>query len=343
MPSAIRRPAYFDGLLKVLQVLNVDYDMVDLSKVDADALKQYKQVWAFATDEMNARDQQVIVDYAKQGGQMVIYPYLPDRDMAQRECTIIRDALGVYPTGFRSIDSPLIDVLGFNDIKCSNPQITYAETSLSDCAVVARTLDGAPCGFEKNLGNGQIVHLGAWMGFDTEGHKPVYDALLKKSEARLIRAGTDNEWLTVRQRFTDNGAAVLFAGNYYNEEHNGLFWYTHPRTGEKISIPYSGNTCIWPGLYAVLTPICLPIATDLKILHTTSNIYKISVENGQIAILLGGDSELEGELVLEGEKVNVIASVSPAEIYRELLERHNRLVLKYKHPKNKELSIVLSL
>ena len=55
MPSAIRRPAYFDGLLKVLQVLNIDYDMVDLSKSSADTLKRYKQVWAFCTDEMNAR------------------------------------------------------------------------------------------------------------------------------------------------------------------------------------------------------------------------------------------------------------------------------------------------
>ncbi len=32
-PSSIRRPAYFDGLLKILQVLNIDYDMIDLSKV----------------------------------------------------------------------------------------------------------------------------------------------------------------------------------------------------------------------------------------------------------------------------------------------------------------------
>ncbi|MCK7541935.1 MAG: hypothetical protein MZV63_69140 [Marinilabiliales bacterium] len=31
VPSAIRRPAYFDGLLKVLQVLNIDYDMADLN------------------------------------------------------------------------------------------------------------------------------------------------------------------------------------------------------------------------------------------------------------------------------------------------------------------------
>ena len=96
-PSAIRRPAYFDGLLKVLQVLNIDYDMVDLSKASADALLAYKQVWAFSTDEMNAGDQQTIVDYAKAGGNIVLFPYLPDREMSQRPCTIIRDALSISP------------------------------------------------------------------------------------------------------------------------------------------------------------------------------------------------------------------------------------------------------
>ncbi len=38
--AAIRRPAYFDGLLKALQVLNMDYDMADLSKASAETLRQ---------------------------------------------------------------------------------------------------------------------------------------------------------------------------------------------------------------------------------------------------------------------------------------------------------------
>ena len=83
-PSAIRRPAYFDGLLKVLQVLNIDYDMADLSKASAGSLNRYKQVWAFSTDEMNAADQQAIVDYTNAGGNVVLFPYLPDREMSQK-------------------------------------------------------------------------------------------------------------------------------------------------------------------------------------------------------------------------------------------------------------------
>ena len=156
-PSAIRRPAYFDGLLKVLQILNIDYDMADLSKSSADSLNRYKQVWAFSTDEMNSADQQTIVDYARAGGNVILFPYMPDREMSQKPCTIIRDALSVAPSGKEVIDSPLIDIFEFKDIKCANPQIVYSEDSLKGAEIIARTLWGTPCGFIKPLGHGSVT------------------------------------------------------------------------------------------------------------------------------------------------------------------------------------------
>ncbi len=167
---------------------------------------------------MNARDQQVIVDYTKAGGNLVIFPNLPDREMSQKPCTIIRDALSVSPSGKQIIDSPLIDIFDLKDIKCANPQITYAEKSLTGAEIIARTIRGSACGFEKALGKGTVIHLGTWIGFDTEGHKPVYEAILKKSGAKLRQASASNENITVRERFTEDNSAILFIGNYYNEE-----------------------------------------------------------------------------------------------------------------------------
>ncbi|MGB8357399.1 MAG: beta-galactosidase, partial [Bacteroidales bacterium] len=249
-PSAIRRPAYFDGLLKVLQILNIDYDMADLSKASAASLEKYRQVWAFSTDEMNAADQKTIVDYVSAGGNVVIFPYLPDREMSQRPCTIIRDALSVYPSGKEIIDSPLIDIFDMKDIKCANPMITYAEASLTGAEIIARTLHGSPCGFSKALGRGTVIHLGTWLGFDTEGHKPVYEAILKRSGAKLRQASASCEFINVRERFTDKNSAILFAGNCYNEEQTGKVTYTHPETSETVNLPFSQNEMLWPALYA---------------------------------------------------------------------------------------------
>ena len=274
-PSAIRRPAYFDGLLKALQVLNIDYDMMDLSRASADTLSKYRQVWAFCTDEMNARDQQTIVDYTTAGGNCVLFPYLPDREMSQRPCTIIRDALSISPSGRETIDSPLIDIFDLKDIKCANPQITYSEESLSGAEVIARTINGTACGFTKVLGNGSLIHLGTWIGFDTEGHKKVYEEILKRSVAKLRQASTDNEFIAVRERFTADNSAVLFIGNYYNEEQTGKITYTHPQSGETIKIPYVQGKMKWPALYGVITPVCMEVSDGLKILHCSSDILGV--------------------------------------------------------------------
>ncbi len=333
VPASIRRPAWFDGLLRVLQVLNIDYDMVDITKISHVQLQKYKQVWAFCTDEMDAREQQILVDYTSAGGKTMIFPYLPDRDISQQPCTIIRDALGMRPSGKEFIDSPLIDILGLRDIKCANPQITYSEDSLKDEQVIARTLSGKACGFIKRLGLGEVVHLGTWLGFDTEGHKPAYMALLNRMGGRLRVASTNNDNITVRQRFNQRGGAVLFAGNYFNEEQQVSIKYTHPGSGETLSLPYSSEAISFPPLYAFLSPVCLEIEEGLTILHCTSDLLAIDKTGDSLAITVYGDRDLAGELVLEGE----VSSVSLDGLILEQRLSDNRKVFCYNHTHKKEM------
>ncbi len=342
-PSAIRRPAYFDGLLKVLQVLNIDYDMADLSKVSADTLAEYKQVWAFTTDEMNAADQQRIVDYTFTGGNIVLFPYLPDREMSQKPCTIIRDALSVSPAGEEVIDSPLIDIFNLKDIKCANPQITYSEESLAGAEIIARTLHGTACGFVKALGRGTVIHLGTWIGFDTEGHKPVYEAMLHRSGARLRQASASTDFISVRERFTDDHKALLFAGNYYNEEQNGRITYTHPETNEIIPLPFTQDRMMWPSLYAILTPVCLEVSDGLKILHSTSDILGISATDKLIEITLCGDRDLPGEIVFEGPGAGMIRTASIAGTSFKLINTGNRVAVTYRHEHRKEIILIIRI
>jgi len=330
-------------LLKVLQVLNIDYDMIDLSKTSTDTLSNYKQVWAFCTDEMNAADQQVLVDYTQAGGNTVIFPYLPDREMSQRSCTIIRDALSIHPSGTETIDSPLIDILDYKDVKCANPQIIYSEESLKGAEIIARTINGNSCGFVKPIGNGLMIHLGTWIGFDTEGHKPVYESLLERSGAKLRQASASNDFITVRERFTGDNKAVLFIGNYYNEEQSGKVSYTHPETGDIINIPYSSDEMIWPALYGVLSPVCLEIGDGLKILHCTSDILGIAVINGQIEMTLYGDRDIVGEIVFEGAKVDRIHSaLIDGEAVKMVLDV-NRIAFIYSHKHRKEMILNIEI
>jgi len=343
VPSAIRRPAYFDGLLKALQILNIDYDMLDLSQATAEDLAAYKQVWAFSTDEMNARDQLALVDYTKAGGELVVYPYLPDREMNQQPCTIMRDQFSVYPAGFEAVDSPLVDICEHLDIKCSNPQVVFNEKDLAGGEVIARTIKGTPCGFRMSAGKGTLMLLGTWVGFDTESHKAVYKTLLEKSGARLSHTSSDNDNIAARQRLTDTGEAVLFIGNYYNEEQSAVVTYTHPGKGEKVHVPFNKEAAAWPALYAVLSPINMKLSEGLSLLHCTSDVTGINVKGKSIELILSGDRDLFGELLLEGNQSGRISSVllDGAAIKGTTVD--GRFLVNYTHTHNKLMSLVINL
>lgn len=331
VPSSIRRPAYFDGLLRVLQVLNIDYDMADLNRATAESLSRYKQVWAFATDEMDAPAQQIIADYITGGGNAVIYPYMPDRELSHKKCTVLRDALHLSPSGSEIIDSPLIDILSFRDIKCNNPIMTFTEESLAGTEIIARTINGTPCGFTGNAGKGMVTYIGTWIGFDTEGHKPVYQAILERSGAKLRQASSDNDYLTVRERFAGNDKALLFVANYYNEERSGSITYTHPKSGEDVNLPLSGKEITWPALYSLLTPLCLEVSKGLHILHSTSDILGHEMKDSELSLTLCGDRDMEGETVFEGHSAVNIRSADIGGTHVGLTRIGDRIALTYSH------------
>lgn len=338
LASAIRRPAYFDGLLKLLLVMNVDFDIIDISKGDELHPGRYRQAWVFATDEMDAGPQQKIVDYINKGGEAVVFPFLPDREMSQRSCTILRDAIGISPGGQEVIDSPLIDIMGFRDIKCNNPVITFPESGLS-AEVIATTLNGIPCGFSKSVGNGSIVFLGTWTGFDTEGHKPVYDALLKRSGAVLRQVSSDSDFLTVRELFTETGKGLLFVSNYYNEARTGNIAYTHPASGELISFPLKAEGITIPSLYGILSPLCLPVTGSLSILHSTSDILGFEMVSGKLVMKISGDRDLIGEMVFEGDLSDDIigAVIDSGEV--KVVKTGERVALYYNHINGRPVSL----
>lgn len=340
VPSAIRRPAYFDGLLKILQVLNIDYDMADLTKTSAAALRKYRQVWAFATDEMDGPHQQIIVDYTSSGGHTVIFPFLPDRDLSQKPCTILRDAVGVLPTGREVIDSPLVDLFDQKDIKCANPLITWPEGPIEGYEVIARTIHGTPCGFTTAVDSGTLTHLGTWLGFDTEGHRPAYEALLNLSPATLRKASADSGYITVRERFAGD-SALLFIGNYYNEEHDGKVYYTHPESGETIPVPCTQAEMTWPPLYGILTPVCFEVAEGVTILHSTSDLLSVSLKENLIVIILHGDRDLPGEIVFEGAGVQRIGTVTLDGNQIGRIHVGSRIAFNYQHKHQMDMTLVI--
>jgi hypothetical protein len=175
-----------------------------------------------------------------------------------------------------------------------------------------------------------------------KAHKTVYETILKRSGAKLRQASTGNDNITVRERFTNQNSAILFAGNFYNEDQTGKVTYTHPETGEAISIPYSKNEVLWPALYGILTPVCLDISDGLKVLHSTSDILGIEAMHGQIEITLYGDRDLAGEIVFEGTNVDKILSATLGGRTVKMFRDNKRVALLYSHKHKSEMTLTIN-
>ncbi|MDD3735980.1 MAG: hypothetical protein PHO11_02335, partial [Bacteroidales bacterium] len=190
---------------------------------------------------------------------------------------------------------------------------------------------------------GKVTFIGTWTGFDTEAHRLFYERLLKRSAARLRNALSDNGFIIVRQRFTDDGRGLLFAANYYNEEMKGSVIYKHPVTGESVSLPYNGGVIMWPPLRAMLSPLCLQLTVGLILLHSTSDLLGLNKEGGEIFLTLSGDRDLAGETVIEGPEASRISNAEINGVPAEITVIQERRVITYCHGHGEEMILKIVL
>jgi hypothetical protein len=154
---------------------------------------------------------------------------------------------------------------------------------------------------------------------------------------------TTNDQLIIRERFTPDHSAILFIGNYYNEEQTGKITYTHPESGENISVPYVKDTFLWPALYGILTPVCLEVLDGIKILHSTSDILGLKISNNQLEITLFGNRDLAGEIVFEGSDVNRITSAAILGQDVQLVRKDGRIAFLYNHKHRTEMILNIKI
>nr|WP_157868123.1 exo-beta-D-glucosaminidase [Pyrococcus abyssi] len=83
------------GLLTLLAMSNVPFDVVDLETSSLEELLEYEQLWVYSLDFMASDVQRKLVEYVKEGGSLVIMPMLPYLDENMRECRILEEELGV--------------------------------------------------------------------------------------------------------------------------------------------------------------------------------------------------------------------------------------------------------
>lgn len=307
-PKSIRDNVFFEGIAKVLKLLNCDYDILDLELCAEKDLSKYKQVWVVALEYMDADSQKLISRYVLGGGHVVMLPRVPQYDLSLRPCEILMESFKLDGTKEVSPRAPTIEFMDVREISVINPVRIFDEANAQPVAFLS---NGGICGIVKHYGVGWALIMGTAFGYSIEENIEAYSRILKMDDIRG-RAASTNKKLIVQEFFGD-GYAFIFAANYYRSTESGYITYIDPESRTEKRMP-RGSELSLPGLSGILIPIGVPIplcesghdvspggqgrGCGAKLMFSVSQVVSAFERSGSIYMELHGGPNSQGEVVV---------------------------------------------
>ena len=211
-PRFIREELFFNGLLRGLQSLNFNYDIKDLEDSSAQELLKYKQLWITSTEFMDANTQQLLVDFVKAGGHLIIYPTIPTLDLYLNNCTILKDGVGVQ---FSKSESPnKVEILGIQDLFTIFREKLIFKDELK--STIAKTEAGETCALHKKIGNGFFTALGFAFSYTSDEHLQLLEKIISFNKIKRHAKVNDPDIQFVLRK--GRKSTYLFLLNYHNQK-----------------------------------------------------------------------------------------------------------------------------
>lgn len=211
-PRFVREEIFFNGLLRGLQTLNFNYDILDLENNNVEFLLKYKQLWVVTTEFMDSDTQNLLVSFVKKGGHLVIYPAIPTFDLYLNPCTILKDELNIQFT--KSISHNKVDAFGIEDVFTLFREKQIFQTNGGE--IVSKMKTGEVCGLRKKVDNGIITILGYAFGYTNDEHLHLYEKIVSLDKIKRQAKVSDPDIQFVIRK--GKKYSHLFLLNYHNEK-----------------------------------------------------------------------------------------------------------------------------
>jgi len=326
-PKHIRDSILFDGILKTFKLLNQDFKMEDLQKVDLSTLCSYKQLWVVSLDFMDVETQRKLIGYVKRGGHLIIMPTLPDKDINLNKCKLLYNEFGIVRKSVEYPYPPKIDLLDVKDFLGLARVNIYEEGDGSE--VIARTSDGKCCGLRRKIGKGNLTLLGTGFNYELEEHLKAYKRLLEADELNQYTYSANQDLIT-GQIFAED-YSYLYILNYHRNSKKTALILKGPKRDTELRIPANGTIDI-PNTYGLIIPIDLRLDKDIRLKYTTSEILSIEKHKKGLTIEIVGHPQVKGEMVLEVKtKPKKISINGKSKRFRY---KNKEILLSYHHLKN---------
>ncbi|MFC1667914.1 beta-galactosidase [Chlamydiota bacterium] len=294
-PKQLRDMYYFEGLLRIVQMLNIHFQTPDLEIASVTDLLRYKQLWCMSMEYMDSRTQQKLVSYVKKGGNLVIYPVLPKVDLDLKKCRVMRDELAISEV---SSLFPIDNKIEFDSVEAIASYgfvHTYDEKSGK---LFGKLSNGKYCCVEKKVGKGSISVLGTAFSYQIEEHIALFKSILTKDKIRADVSVSNDDIVAILRKNED--CDYLFLLNYHPEDIPCHVSF------ENLRIPQKGDMTI-PRTFGMILPINKKVSDDAEIVYATSEINNCQVKENKITLSISNSRKVNGELILKTKKnVNAI-------------------------------------
>lgn len=267
-----REKYLYNGIAKGLRLNNVIFEginVMDANELDPETIPT---LWMFSTKWMDAGIQQKLVNYLDNGGTLVLFPEIPDRTMKNTPCTILMDYIdvkikGVKQEGFATIGS-------FDSVKVNFMQLYGVEDRVFGWTE-GDTRESVA--FEKELGKGKLIMLGAGFDLDFDYKKAIVDEVITKTGINKRFKVAEDLDITVRKG--PSGSEFFFIENFdeYGKETTITYEGVPLLEGRKLMIlPKSG----------LMIPVNVQLTEELLVVYGTGEINNVENKGDKLFVTL---------------------------------------------------------
>ncbi|WP_173917630.1 beta-galactosidase [Halobacillus sp. Marseille-Q1614] len=269
----------YNGTAKGLRVSNIIYDSLNIQNDEPIDVNKVPSLWMFSLNWMDRPIQQKLIDYLENGGRLILFPTIPTKDLNDKECTLLKDYIGVSLKGRKEgfvtvgeIDS--VQTKYFEAFDVNEGAFAWSEDESKDIAA-----------FKKRLGKGKLVVFGVGMELDFHYKYDIIRELAKRIE--VVSEFTLEQNLDISVREVSDESYFVFLHNFdeYKKvttvDRNNLQLFE----GESISVPPKGG---------LMLPINITITEDVKILFGTAEVFELTESEDTLSmkVRLKQDKEL---------------------------------------------------
>lgn len=327
------------GLLNLLSLSGVNFDMVDLQTTPIKELLLYKQLWVFALDFMGEQVQKKLVQFVKHGGNLVTLPGTPHLNENMERVDIMKE---LYPAKlvapvkakrlWRLVPFLAVDAEDIEEMVVKDYIRNFELTDETPIAWDSRT--GKPCAYRRKFGEGNATLIGFKIQYFSsfhDFHRRFIHRVLNLDGVERSTYGENKDMLAIERRSEDY--SYIFVLNPIGLPVKSKVSFIDPSSGKRKIVPKFLDGIKLKNRGGLILAINFPIARAKAIVsHTTSMIQEIEEKADSFALTLYGQEDTCGETAIQlSQKPSSVEVEGGTKIEEKWIEVEKRLYVIYRY------------